>query len=272
MNPTAINDLPIGVFDSGIGGLTVARAIREHLPGEDIVYLGDTARVPYGVKSVGTVQRYAMESVLFLVNRPVKFIVVACNTVSAVALTHLKELLRVPMVGVVEPGVRAALKATVNGRLGVIGTPSTIAAQAYQQGLKLLSPDVSAFGRACPLLVPLAEEGRLSGPVVEAVLKEYLKPLLSRGIDTLILGCTHYPLFKPAISQITGGRVRLVDSAEATAIEVKEALLREGLLRTHSLGRTTFFVTDMPKRFSQSARLFFGEAVAKPKLCFLGRN
>jgi len=259
------SDLPIGVFDSGIGGLTVAAALRKRLPGEDIFYLGDTARVPYGTKSVETVKRYAMECSLFLLNRGVKLIVVACNTVSAVALDHLQSVLRVPIIGVVEPGVKAALRVKGCRNIGIIGTPATIASGAYQTRLKNLSPSVEVFGKACPLLVPLIEEGRLDGKIVELVLEDYLKIFKRKHIDSLILGCTHYPLLKPTIAKVMGEDTKLIDSAEVTAEEVEEALLREGLLRTHGHGSIKCCFTDIPRRFNTFGRLFFGEDVGRVK-------
>lgn len=265
-----LNDRPIGIFDSGIGGLTVVSALHKRLPGEDVIYLGDTARVPYGIKSAETVNRYALECALFLLNKGVKLIVVACNTASAVALPHLRELLKAPMIGVVEPGVKAALHASINQRIGVIGTPSTIRSGAYQGRLRELASSAQVWGKACPLLVPLAEEGRLSGSIVETVLTEYLKPLVNRKIDTLILGCTHYPLFKGTISKLTDGAVKLVDSAEATAEAVEEALLREGLLRTHGPGKVDCYVTDIPAQFSRLAKLFFGASIGRVRKGIVG--
>ncbi len=258
-----MNNNPIGVFDSGIGGLTVTAALHNRLPGEDIIYLGDTARVPYGTKSVETVQRYAMECALFLLNRGVKLVVVACNTVSAVALIRLKQLLRVPIIGVVDPGVAAALKATTSNRIGVIGTPSTINSQAYQSRLVNINKNCEVWAESCPLLVPLAEEGRLNGKIVEMVLEDYLLPLKPKQIDTLILGCTHYPLFKPAIQKVIGESVTLVDSAETTAAEVEAVILREGLLDTHGNGTVKCYVTDMPRQVDRLAQLFFGSSLGE---------
>ncbi len=253
-----LNDQPIGVFDSGIGGLTVAQALHKRLPGEDILYLGDTARVPYGVKSRLTVKRYALECALFLLNRGVKLIVAACNTVSAVALQDLSDLLRAPMIGVLEPGVNAALANTRDNRIGIIGTPATIQSKAYQKRLIALSPGVQVWSRACPLLAPMAEEGRLHGPVVEMILSDYLKPLMRHKIDTLVLGCTHYPLFKPALRQMLRDKVKLIDSAESTAEEVEKKLLIEGLIKTHGKGSVRCYVTDMPRKIKKMAKLFFG--------------
>ncbi len=268
--PLTINDRPIGIFDSGIGGLTVAAALHKRLPAENLIYLGDTARVPYGTKSVAAVNRYALESALFLLNRGVKMIVVACNTVSAVALPRLKGLLSVPMIGVVEPGVRAAINATENGRIGVIATPSTILSKAYQTRLKEALPHSTIFGKACPLLVPMAEEGRLDGKIVKELLEEYLKSLKKKKIDTMILGCTHYPLFKTVIGEVMGRGVTLVDSAETTAIQVEATLLREGLLRTHGPGVVKAYVTDVPRQFDRVAKRFFGAPLGKVERVTLG--
>ncbi|MFH0765061.1 MAG: glutamate racemase [Calditrichota bacterium] len=262
-----LNDRPIGVFDSGLGGLTVARAMRQRLPGENLIYLGDTARVPYGVKSAVTVRRFAVEAMLFLLNQGVKMIVVACNTVSAVALPHLRELLRAPLVGVVEPGAKAALRASTTHRIGVIGTPSTIKSGAYIAELLRWNSQVQVWGRACPLLVPLVEEGRLGGEVVELTLNEYLKPLLKQKIDVLILGCTHYPLLKPAIQKACGPNIVLVDSAESTAEEVEAVLLRESLLRTHGKGTVECWVTDRSAHFNTLARRFFGNGLGRVRYC-----
>jgi len=264
------NDKPIGVFDSGIGGLTVASALHKRLPAENLIYLGDTARVPYGTKSVTAINRYALESALFLLNRGVKLIVVACNTVSAVALPHLKELLSVPMIGVVEPGVRAAINASHSRKIGVIATPSTIASKAYQSRLQEALPEATIFAKACPLLVPMAEEGRLSGSIVNALLEEYLRSFKKSGVDSLILGCTHYPLFRTAIGEVMGEGVRLVDSAETTAEQVEMTLLREGLLRTHGPGTVKAYVTDLPRQFDRVARRFFGAPLGKVERIILG--
>lgn len=268
---THTSDLPIGVFDSGIGGLTVASALNQLLPSEDIIYLGDTARVPYGTKSDKTIKRYAMECTLFLLNKGVKLILVACNTASAVAIDSLRSTLRVPLVGVVDPGVKAALRYP-GRRIGVIGTPSTIRSNAYQSRLTVLDPKSIVFGKACPLLVPLAEEGRLKGPVVDMILKSYLKNLKQKSIDTLILGCTHYPLLKSSIRKFMGDDVRLVDSAESASFEVEETLLREGLLRTHGPGVVHCYITDMPRSFSGLSRLFFGKSLGRASSANLGEN
>src|SRR6202795_4541134 len=223
------NPRPIGVFDSGIGGLTVVKALRERLPNETIVYLGDTARVPYGPKSPETVQRYAVELAGMLMRKNAKALVVACNTVSSVALPLLAKKFAVPIIGVIEPGARAALQATRNRHIGVIGTRATIRSGAYEQALRAADNNVHVSSRACPLLVPLIEEGLLDDDVTDRVIVRYLGPLLADGIDTLVLGCTHYPLLGAAIARVLGREITLVDSAENCATAVQETLDRQSL-------------------------------------------
>src|SRR5437762_3510602 len=206
---------PIGIFDSGIGGLTVVRQIHRVLPREDLVYLGDTARVPYGTKSPGTVVRFACEDTQFLVQQKVKAVVVACNTVSAWALPTLEREFDVPIFGVIVPGAQAALKRTRNRRIGIIGTATTVRSQAYSREILARAASARVFARACPLLVPLVEEGWTDRTVTRTILSAYLSPLLRRGIDTLVLGCTHYPLLKKPIRAVAGRDVALVDSAES---------------------------------------------------------
>ncbi len=210
---------PIGVFDSGVGGLTVLEALRRHLPGEDFLYLGDTARLPYGSKSPATVRRYAVNAAGHLIERGVKLLVVACNTASSYALEELRATAPVPVVGVVEPGARAAL-ITHPSRVGVIGTEGTVRSEAYQNVLRDLAPNVAVQAVACPLFVPLAEEGWGDHPVTDEVAEHYLQPLLEWGAQALILGCTHYPLLLPSLRRVAGPRVRLVDSANAVAASV----------------------------------------------------
>jgi glutamate racemase len=257
-----LSELPIGIFDSGIGGLTVVRQIRRVLPHEDLVYLGDTARVPYGTKSPATVVRFAIEDTQFLVDQPVKAVVVACNTASAWALPTLERRFNLPIFGVILPGVRAALAATRTRRLGVIATPATIRSQAYTRALLARDDSLELVVRDCPLLVPLVEEGWTTGPVTTAVLREYLAPMLARGIDTLVLGCTHYPLLKQAIAEVTAGQVALVDSAECCAEYVAAGLRQLGVLSMgrQRPGRLLPFVTDDPEWFEQQAGKFLGEA------------
>ena len=226
MSSSISSDLsrPIGVFDSGIGGLTVVAELRRVLPSERILYVGDTARVPYGGKSPETVTRYAREISDLLVSERAKLIVVACNTASALALPSLAPDFAVPMIGVLEPGAAAAVKATRSGRIGVIGTRATIASDAYGKAIRSINPDLEVKAVACPLLVPLIEEGLFEDEVTATLLRRYLAPMLDGGIDTLVLGCTHYPLLKKTIARICGDGVTLVDSAENCALAVKDLL------------------------------------------------
>ncbi len=257
---TRNSELPIGIFDSGLGGLTVVRQIHRVLPHEDLVYLGDTARVPYGTKSPGTVIRFACEDAQFLLRQNVKAVVVACNTASAWAVPTLEKKFNVPIFGVILPGVSAALDRTRSGRIGVIGTSATIRSSAYSKGLLARCDTAQVFTRACPLLVPLVEEGWLNHPVTLSVLREYLRPLLRRRIDTLVLGCTHYPLLKTAIRRVTGSKIALVDSAESCARDLRERLDHLRLLHTkrRRAGIIQPFVTDETDRFEEFARRFLG--------------
>jgi glutamate racemase len=254
-------DSAIGVFDSGIGGLTVLQQIIEALPSENTVYLGDTARSPYGTKSVDTVLRYSFENTEFLVEKGVKIVVLACNTSTAIALEPLQKKLALPVVGVIAPGVKRAIASTKNKKIGVIGTEATIQSGAYTRALKAAHASVEVYSRACPLFVPLVEEGWTDNQVVEMTVKAYLESLKQSGIDTLILGCTHYPLLKKAIGKFLGGGVRLVDSAEETAREVQAMLKRAWLARQRGNGSHGFFVTDAPERFIKVGRRFLGERV-----------
>lgn len=248
----------IGVFDSGIGGLTVFKALRAALPaGEHLVYLGDTARVPYGTKSEETVVRYALEGTRFLARRGVKALVVACNTMSAVALPALQREVAFPVVGVIGPGAEAACRATRTGRIGVIGTAATIRSGAYAHAIACHLPDARVIGRACPLFVPLAEEGWVDNDVARTAAAAYLSDLGS--IDTLVLGCTHYPLLKGVIGATLGPGVALVDSAEATAAVVRERLRERGLLTgTAGAAADHFYVTDSSERFHEVGARFLG--------------
>ncbi len=251
----------IGVFDSGIGGLTVLQRIMEALPRENTVYLGDTARAPYGTKSVETVLRYSFENSAFLMEKGVKIVVVACNTSTAIALESLRETLSVPVVGVIEPGVRRALGITKNKKVGVIGTEATIQSGAYTRALKAANPGIEVYSRACPLFVPLVEEGWIDNEIVEMTVQAYLGSLRQSGIDTLILGCTHYPLLKKAIRKFLGRGVQLVDSAEETAKEVGGVLSAKSLARKNGKAVHSFFVSDAPDRFVKVGRRFLGEKV-----------
>jgi len=254
-------DSAIGVFDSGIGGLTVLHQIIEALPRENTVYLGDTARSPYGTKSVETVLRYSFENSDFLVEKGVKLLVVACNTSTAIALSRLQAKLAIPVIGVIEPGVRRAIKSTKNKKIGVIGTEATIQSGAYTRALKAADPSVEVYSRSCPLFVPLVEEGWTDNQVVAMTVKAYLESLKQSGIDALILGCTHYPLLKTCIRKFMGSAVRLVDSAEETAREVAALLKKSALARKAGKGVHSFFVTDAPDRFIKVGRRFLGEKV-----------
>jgi glutamate racemase len=248
----------IGVFDSGVGGLTVLKALMARLPDEPTVYLGDTARVPYGTKSGEVVTRYALANAAALMEYELKLLVVACNTASAVALPALRERLPIPVIGVIEPGVQAALAATVSGKVAVIGTPGTIGSGAYQRALAAARPGLEVRAQACPLFVPLAEEGWTEGDVPRLAAERYLgQGLLAGGVDTLVLGCTHYPLLREVIAHVAGPGVALVDSARATAEAVAAAL------RERSLGAPPgqpvprhYLVTDTPARFVEVGARF----------------
>lgn len=248
---------PIGVFDSGVGGLTVAREIMRQIPDEKIIYFGDTARVPYGSKSKETVTRYSRQIVRFLKSQNVKAIVVACNTASAYALAELEKEIDLPMIGVVKPGARVAVEATRNGKIGVIGTEGTVGSQIYSRYIKELKMEVNVIGKACPLFVPLVEEGLLKDPVTDEIAKRYLSELIDIDIDTLILGCTHYPLIRSTVGRIMGEKVTLVNPAYETARELKSLLERENLLndKKPELGDNMyqFFVSDAAEKFKHFA-------------------
>jgi glutamate racemase len=269
--------LPIGIFDSGVGGLTVYRALHDRLPNERFVYLGDTARVPYGTKSLATVERYALENARFLEARGVKLLVVACNTASALALPAVREGISVPVVGVIEPGARAVVRRSKGKRVGVIATEATVQSGAYRREIERLAPSLEVVERACPLFVPLAEEGWAETDVARAVAEEYLKEFKGGAVDALVLGCTHYPILRGVIQKTVGEDVRLIDSGEATAEVVAELLEAENLRRrtdTHT-GKLFaerarerrlcddldhFYVTDAAERFARVAERFLGSA------------
>ncbi|MDQ3753629.1 MAG: glutamate racemase [Acidobacteriota bacterium] len=272
-------DLPIGIFDSGVGGLTVYRALHEKLPDEHFVYLGDTARVPYGTKSLSTVERYAVENARFLEAHGIKLLVVACNTASALALPAIRESVSVPVVGVIEPGARAAVANVSESErrgVGVIATESTIKSGAYRRAIKSLAASVEVIERACPLFVALAEEGWAETDVARAVAAEYLQDLQNNRVGALVLGCTHYPILRRVIQETVGADVQLIDSGEATAASVAGLLEREGLKRTsgreedlsHSDAPPRrlcddldhFYVTDAAERFARVAERFLGSA------------
>lgn len=250
-------DAPIGVFDSGIGGLTVVREIMRQIPNEKIVYFGDTARVPYGSKSKETVTRFSRQIVRFLQTHEVKTIVVACNTASAYALDELEKETDIPMIGVVKPGARVAAQTTRNGRIGVIATEATIGSKIYGKYIQELNPDVKIWGKACPLFVPLVEEGLLQDPVTDEIARRYLAELIDLDIDTLILGCTHYPLIRSTVGRIMGENVTLVNPAYETARELKELLTAKDLLQEKRPGlgsnQYQFYVSDTTDKFIRFA-------------------
>ena len=252
------DDRPIGLFDSGIGGLTVLRTLLSQLSQESFIYLGDTARLPYGNKSAATIERYLVQNIKFLKAQGVKAIVVACNSASTVLLDRTHDF-GVPIYNVIEPGAAAAVKASTDKRIGVLGTRATVAAQSYLNLLKKLDPAVTVFSQACPLLVPLVEEGWGNIRLTRDIIRHYLHPVLDHGIDTLILGCTHYPLLKSAITQVVGKKIRLVDSAENCAIAVRRFLDASDMRAPkRGSGKLQLFVTDRPQSFSRSAKLFLG--------------
>ncbi len=264
--------LPIGIFDSGVGGLTVYRALHKALPDERFVYLGDTARVPYGTKSLATVERYAVENARFLAAHGIKLLIVACNTASALALPALRRAVAVEVVGVIGPGARAAATASKSGRIGVIATEATVSSHAYAQALAHAAPHARVIEKACPLFVSLAEEGWAETNVARQVATEYLREVTAQEIDTLVLGCTHYPILRQVIQETVGASVRLIDSGAATAAEVVQLLhdknlahpagTRHGRVRRLCDDLDHFYVTDAAARFSRVAERFLGSAPA----------
>jgi glutamate racemase len=255
-------DHPIGVFDSGLGGLTVVQEINRQLPNEKVVYFGDTARVPYGTKSGPTIIRYAREIVQVLLKHKVKMVVVACNTASSLALETLKKEFDLPILGVIDPGARKAALVTRNKRVGIIATSSTVKSGKYVKRLKQFDKEIDCISTACPLFVPLVEEGWFDNPVTTQVARQYLSGLKKHNIDTLILGCTHYPLLRTVLQRVMGPRVELVDSAKEVAMGVKELLTRQRMLRTRlGPGQHLFIVSDEPKQFQRLASRFLGGGV-----------
>ncbi|MEK7617155.1 MAG: glutamate racemase [Patescibacteria group bacterium] len=252
-----MNNSPIGIFDSGIGGLTVAKEIIKVLPNESIIYLGDTARVPYGTRSKEVITQFAKELTNFLLKRNIKVLIVACNTISAVALDEVEKISPVPVIGVVKPAVNRAVKVTLNKKVGVIGTSGTVSSKAYDSEIKLLDPGIEVFSVGCPLFVPLAEEG-VNGKATKLIAEDYLDEIIKSEVDTLVLGCTHYPLLLDIISQTVGPTVNLVDSAEPTAKQLKNILEKMDLLSSKNDPTYEFFVTDAPERVFEVAGRFFG--------------
>jgi glutamate racemase len=262
---------PIGVFDSGIGGLTVVRELIRQLPDERIVYFGDTARLPYGPKSPDTVRRYSLEIGAWLVEQGIKVLVVACNTATAHALATLREHMPVPVIGVVEPGARAAVDATRSGSIGVIGTIGTINSGAYERAVRAMLPDATITTRACPLFVPLVEEGWTDREVTRMVAREYLSPLAAARVDAVVLGCTHYPLLKPILHEVLGDDVQLIDSAERTAFETGRVLRDAGLAApAGGGGGHRFIASDAPEQFLRLGQRFLGAAIERVETVTLG--
>jgi len=266
-----MNPAPVGIFDSGIGGLTVARAIYERLPHESTIYFGDTARVPYGPKSPETVTRYSLEILRWLLAQGVKAVVVACNTSTAHALRALQEATDVPVLGVIKPGARAAIAAGGGGPIGVIGTAGTIASDAYRRALNALAPGVPVLQRACPLFVPLVEEGWFDHPATTLIAAEYLAEFRHACVRSLVLGCTHYPLLKPMLQKVVGPEVKLIDSGEATAAALEGILTEKGLgAPAQAEAQHRFVVSDDEARFRQVGSRFIGERLGKAEVIPLG--
>ena len=263
-----MNDKPIGIFDSGIGGLTVVREVVRQLPQENILYFGDTARVPYGSKSPKVVQLFARQDASFLYDKGVKSIIIACNTASAEAFDILRDDLDIPVIGVIDPGARAASESTKNGKIGVIGTHGTISSGAYKEAIQSIDKTIEVTSAACPLFVPLVEEGWESKSTTRDIAEEYLSPLIEEGIDTLILGCTHYPILKPVLQEIVGDKIILVDSAEATARQLKQILDKQGLGSSSQeiANDHSFYVSDFPFKFKEMAERFLGKELAEAEL------
>lgn len=265
-----MNSQPIGVFDSGIGGLTVVRALMEHLPHENLIYFGDTARVPYGSKSSQVIREYAIQDTEFLLSKNVKMIVIACNTVSSVALDVVIKRSKLPVIGVIQPGAETAVKSTKNKRIGVIGTPATILSNTYTNTIRQIDSSIETFSRACPLFVPLAEEGFIEHPATELIAKEYLFDLKLKKIDTLILGCTHYPILSKIIQKVIGDNVNLIDSGECAAHQVKKVLEETGLKNPSKLkANLEFYVSDLPHKFTEIGERFLGKKMGKVKVVHL---
>jgi glutamate racemase len=254
---------PIGVFDSGIGGLTVVRALMEKLPDENIIYFGDTARVPYGVKSVETINHYTAQITEFLLSQNVKALVIACNTIAAVARQVVEEMASVPVLDVIEAGAMTVVRNSSTKRIGVIGTMTTINSNAYARAIHALDPAIHIVSQACPLFVPLVEEGWWNHAVTRMTAQEYLDAVLGEDIDALVLGCTHYPLLKPLLKELVGGKVQLVDSAEAMAAITANLIHEQGLMNSgqESSSKYRYYVTDFPLRFRQLGERFLGRAM-----------
>ena len=259
---------PVGIFDSGIGGLTVLKAIQAALPSERIIYFGDTARVPYGTKSQVTIRKYATDDTAILMRYQPKLIIVACNTVSALALDLVeKSCDPLPVIGVLKAGAEHAVNVTRNNCIGVIGTQATVGSNAYARAINQLNPEIEVISQACPLFVPLAEEGYIDHPATRLITEEYLAGIRNQGIDTLVLGCTHYPILRRVIEAVMGERIRIIDSAEAVALKTKKLLTESGLLNPSTKASTPhLLVSDLPQKFSQLYQLFMGSELPDVEL------
>lgn len=258
------NKFSIGIFDSGVGGLTVVKETIKRLPNENIIYLGDTARLPYGTKSKNTVIKYAESNTKFLLSKGVKLLVVACNTASAHSINKLKKNYKIPIIGVIEPGANKAIQSTKNGTVGIIATPSTIRSRAYEKAIKKIDPKIKTYSKACPLFVPLVEEGWQNGVIAQDVAKKYLGEFNKKKIDVLILGCTHYPLLKNTIKKTLGDKIRLIDSAEETARDIAKIMRSNN--SNKDVGKKEFYLTDNSENFLNIASKFLGRKINKIKV------
>ncbi|MEW6556456.1 MAG: glutamate racemase [Elusimicrobiota bacterium] len=257
-----LQNSPIGVFDSGVGGLTVVKELLKILPSENIIYFGDTARVPYGTKSKESVIKFSKEIADFLIQKHIKMLLVACNTASSVALDVLRKKIKIPVIGVIDSGVSAAVSFTKKNKIGVIGTEATIKSGAYKKQIKRISPNCKVVNRACPLFVPLVEEGWINKKITIEIAQEYLYPLRTFGVDTVILGCTHYPLIKEVIQKVLGNKITLVDSASTVSLKVKQILKNQKILNTDKKhGYLKFFVSDAPEKFKKLGKLFLNKKI-----------
>lgn len=262
-----MNNNPIGVFDSGLGGLTVLKEITSILPNENIVYFGDTARVPYGSRSKETVIKYTFQAINFLISKNVKAIVIACNTATARSLVEAQEKYNIPIIGVIEAGARTAAASTTNGKVGVIGTEGTIKSKAYNTEIKKINKNIRVYGKACSLFVPIVEEGWSNTEVARLTAKEYLKDLKEKGVDSIVLGCTHYPLLKRTIGEEVGMEVKLVNPAKETALDLKEILIQNNILNTEEkIGQCNYFVSDINVKFPSIAREFLKTKIEVEKV------
>lgn len=256
-----MSELQIGVFDSGLGGLTAVRELIRILPGENVVYFGDTARVPYGTRSCDMIRTFAKQDLRFLLEKNLKAVLVACGTISSVALSDLRAMTDIPVIGVVEPAALAACKATRNGKIGILGTSATVKSGSYRVAMEALRPDVAVTAQSCPLFVPLVENGYLEGEMVELAAKEYIAPLLDAGVDTVILGCTHYPLLKPVLGRLFGPEVVLIDAGREAALALSRVLREQDALSSSSEGTRRYYVSDEVHNFSHIAGMFLDRSI-----------